>query len=441
MDGSGQAANLEVPAIHSSPAIESRPMTKALTEHAIEMEQTPNTREDTETAGNGSIDTIRSNGFNDENLLSNKQPDLPDSDEEDFQTNLYQDHADRIGLSHHLPGIGHLGDLLTPPGWKTGDEPIHPKQARQLHKESYEAARKTLSDSTAELNDLKGSAFQKACDLKDADWQNQTNLYKLIYEARVKVYWAHHDAKKQPTRQERTKQFPVLNLTESNGRTLPLRDLPTIIEPAARETYIRPHSQTLVVPCRRRTNGVDAPEPSPKILSPSFLDPNLIPGTVEAVIQGYHLRKAQLAHEARDNELRLRQCLIRYGPHLASQHLTPHLQAAQAEKQNESFFQNHPPQVQSRFGNGLGLGVENNGHQTEHNEMRTPTTYAYPEPPGQNALGIYDEPTELALISSSKSSPSKDNDEETTPRPTKRQVRTKSGSAKKPTPKKATPSK
>lgn len=413
------------------PTPELTPLTKRLSEQLNASKPAPITEGVSKKADDHTSDQIRAKRPEDGNFPRNKGANLLNgdlSDDEEWNTDPYQERADAIGLSHRIPGVGHLGDLLTPPGWKPGDEPIHPKKARQLYRDAYDTAKKNLADSIAEFKDLKGSAFQEASDLKNEEWQNQIMLYKLIFDERVKVYQEYQDRREQPIRQERPKQFPVLNLPQSNGRSF--QPVPAVVVSRARdERHLLPTQAVFLPP------SANGPEPSPKILSPSFLDPDLIHGTVESVIQGYHLKKAQLEHEANDNELRLKQCLIKYGPRLVSQY-----QQVQQNQQNQPEGRRILRKAHAPVGNGVGM--ETYGNQSDHNEDRGLTTYRYPEPPAHNALVIYDEPVELALSSPAKSSPTKtQHGGETTPRPAKRQARAKSGSSKQPSPKKATPSK
>ncbi|KAL8688405.1 MAG: hypothetical protein Q9218_005673 [Villophora microphyllina] len=389
----------------------------------------------------GTRSKSRANGFKVEAPTPSQIPNLFNgeaSDNEDWKADPYQERADEIGLSHRIPGIGHLGDLLTPPGWTTEDDPVHPKKARHLHREACEAAKGELNASMAELTGLKGTAYEEACQSKDEEWQSKMNLYKVIFEQRVKVYWTHHDRKHKPTEQERPKQYPVQNHPQINGfgDHRPSQQVPAVVVTKAPKTNGGYPAQVVTLPPQRY--GYGQPEPSPKLLSPSFLDPSLHDGTLESVIQQYQLKKAQLEHDANENELRLKQCLIKYGPHVVAE--------TQGQYRPGPNFQLQTGWAQSQMGNEIGYvnnnvnysnGIERQGPTSHHYQYR----YRYPEPPTRNALGIYDEPCELALSSPAKSVHPRDPDEESTPRPAKRQAKTKGNSPKKSSPKKGTPQK
>ncbi|KAI4253416.1 MAG: hypothetical protein LQ352_003708 [Teloschistes flavicans] len=356
------------------------------------------------------------------------------SDDEDWKADPYQERADEIGLSHRIPGIGHLGDLLIPPDWEPGDDPIHPKKARQLHKEACAAARNRLNASMADSKNLKGSAYEEACQLIDEEWQKNLTLNKVIRDERTKVYWNHRDEKKQRIGQDRPEQYPVLNLPRSRG---PFgdssRQVPALVVTKAAESNGGHPSQMVTIPSHFYSNGQR--DPSPKLLSPSFLDPKLHDGTVRAAYQKYHFRKAQLAQEAHDNEEEFRQCLERYAPHLIPE--------AQALYGWEPVFQ---PQSRWACPQGEHSQYQSNRYPGNHidyndgNEIQRPTAYRYPEPP-QNTLGVYDEPVELALSSPAEFTHARDDDDENTARPTKRQAKAKGSSPQKPSSRKGMPQK
>ncbi|KAL8892885.1 MAG: hypothetical protein Q9215_000249 [Flavoplaca cf. flavocitrina] len=388
---------------------------------------------------------IHANGFTDEDIRKAREADVlegrqssivsayaksptelaqdqtqQDETEADFHTNPYDDRADKIGLSHHIPGLGHLGQLLKPPGWKAGDEPIPPKRARQLYREAYDAAKKCLANSIGDFKHLKGTAFQEASDRKNEEWQNKADLAKLILEERIKVYQMHQEQdwqQQQPVQEHLSRQLPVLQLPGLDAGKVP--DLPAEVTGQTRYTYDHRHPQNGVLACNngallRPANGFDQPEPSPKILSPSFLDPNLIPGTIDAVIQRYHTQKAEIQRMQYENELQMKQCLNRYGRLLGPAHpsverelpLPSHLVAA---SQKNQLCQPGLPYYQ--YLSNVGNDNQKGNADCQKGESG-PTGYCYASPPSGNALGIYqddrdDEPVELAL-----SSPLKQFDEE-----------------------------
>ncbi|KAL8873134.1 MAG: hypothetical protein Q9174_001350 [Haloplaca sp. 1 TL-2023] len=362
------------------------------------------------------------------------------SDDGEWKSDLYQERADIIGITHRIPGIGHLGDLMSPAGWKAGDDPIDPKKARQLHKQACDVSRQSLTDSIAEFKDLKGAEFRAASDARNHEWQNQVTLHKLILEERIKVY-EHHRRQKElqvshqrqqedRTRFLRPKKHPVLDLPHSNGRSRP--DGPAVVVSPGEKGHRYPTRSFIVPPA-------DGPEPPSNLISPSFLDPQLIPETVRSVIQGYHVKKAQLEHEAKDNDLRLRRILNKYGPRLTA-YLEQTQQNLQQTQQGQQENVGPRPSLPSQAEHNEDR--EKSSHMT-YQETTSLPTYHYPEPPQTNALGItYDEPCELALSSPAKSSPTKTfYDGELTPRPSKRQARGKPSPIKRSFPRKLTSAK
>ncbi|KAL8846890.1 MAG: hypothetical protein Q9221_008056 [Calogaya cf. arnoldii] len=391
-------------------------------------------------------ETIRTqtlnNGFTDEDIRKANEADLQEAAEadvvngyvkssvgatedhpqgeeadDDYQTNPYEDRADKIGLSHHIPGIGHLGHLLTPPGWKADEEPIPPQRARQLYREAYDAAKKSLADNTGVFKHLKGTAFQEASDRKNEEWQNDSNLAKLILEERLKVWQIHQKRKWQQrfVQEPLNRQVPALQLPSPD--IVKTQDhLPAGVTEPSRYTYGHHPYQNGFLSCNggaasRPANGLDQPEPSPKVLSPSFLDPTLAPGTIDTVVQRYHTKKAEIEKMQYDNEIQMKQCLTRYG----RLHESAHSQA----QTNQMTL---PAPQHSPYYHPLS-SVRYETHQVaghEHKEEDVRTSYLYGTPPGRNGLGIHqedreDEPVELALSSPLKQFDQELKTDETTP--------------------------
>ncbi|KAL8941563.1 MAG: hypothetical protein Q9211_001779, partial [Gyalolechia sp. 1 TL-2023] len=370
---------------------------------------------------------LRANGLDPNNLPTGCRPihstssqlngNAADNENEDQGANPYQERADEIGLSHRIPGIGHLGDLLTPPGWSPGDEPIPPPRARQLQKEAYEAAKKSLEDSISDFKHLKGAAFQEASDVKNEEWQNRTDLNKLIFEERVNVYLAHEDRKANgsPTRPQ---PLPILNLPQPNG-TYSQHFPPLDVAPARNMQLQRPIPRPLDL--SRPSSSYGNPEASPGLLSPSMLDPSLLHGTVQAVVNTYNNRRNQIRQMNHENEMRLRQCLSRYGPHI-----NPGYQAQQEEPRPQYLVRRPPTQS--------GVGSSQQAY-TYHDGHRGLTANRYAAPADQSALGIYDEPNELALT------PAKNRNREATPPPTEQATQTEATETPTLHPRRKTPAK
>ncbi|KAI4085986.1 MAG: hypothetical protein LQ344_007957 [Seirophora lacunosa] len=392
-------------------------------------------------------DQIRANGFDPDNLpISNHHvpvnghkeinavnPSNGHSEErdEEMESNPYEERADQIGLSHRIPGIGHLGDFLTPPGWMPGDEPISVNLARLLQEEAHQAAKQKLEDSIVEFQDLRGAAFQEASDLRNEEWQNQNVLNKLVCEERIKIWVARQEQKKYGG-QQRGRNFSALNHAPApiaNG------------QPARHPRNHRPilPAVTLSGP----GNGLNGPEPSPKLLSPRILDPRLLSPTERIMFQRYHTQKEYIQLLHRNNEQYLEHFLGRYGPHLHPNHQPLPQASRQAEtssradhqvvrqasiarrlarrSQSHSDLQN----IQRENGSGNGATVQQAqrpssyptpppGFPTQHpesdvrlsdnqqtdasnNENRELTVDRYGVLQGQDGLGVYEEPSDLAL--------------------------------------------
>ena len=102
--------------------------------------------------------------------------------------NIYLRRADQIGPSHLIPGIGHLGDRLVPPGWNQGDDPINEAEARQIFAVSRSQAKEMLDQSTRENSHLPSADQQKLAVEKNAQYQTQRALDEYLLMERIKIY-------------------------------------------------------------------------------------------------------------------------------------------------------------------------------------------------------------------------------------------------------------
>lgn len=330
---------------------------------------------------------LRANGYDPSNLPISNHPINNPSNQPNANGvyhvtaqayNPYQERADQIGLTHRIPGIGHLGDLLTPPGWTPGDQPISPDRARRLQQEAYDATKKKLDDSIVTFKHLKGTAFQEASDVNNEEWQNQADLSKLLFEERMRVYQAHENQKANRG-QLPPQQSPVLNLPQPNG-AYTQHYHPMGIAPARNMQFQGPVPQPLHL--MHRSGNYGNPELSPKDLSPSLLDPSLLHGTVQSVMNNYNRKQHELLQMLEDNKARMAQCLERFGPHIRQGY-----QAQQAPP--------CPQQVIRRPSTHTGMEVPR--LPQVYYEDRGIAAHRYAALPDQNALRIHDEPVELAL--------------------------------------------
>ncbi|KAI4225795.1 MAG: hypothetical protein L6R36_003636 [Xanthoria steineri] len=131
---------------------------------------------------------------------------------------------------------------------------------------------------------------------------------------------------------------------------------------------------------------------SPKLLSPTFLDPSLILDTTDKVFQRYYSRKAEIEKMHYENELQLNQYLTGYGQSLGPADIHALDPSFQHNQQPLPAFQTLPNyQPQSSVGNDIHF---NDGY--DHDEENRPTAYPY-------ELGIHqddrgDEPNEQAKL-------------------------------------------
>ena len=130
--------------------------------------------------------------------------------------NPYAFRADEIGLSHGISGVGHLGPLLEPPGWKEGDEPIPPQEVEQL----YNLSRKKARD---ELEKLPNQTFYSSLNAQRSDhegkekkWNADFAVDALVMKERITVYEQYKERQRNKAQLGRPKVPPPLpSLTEA----------------------------------------------------------------------------------------------------------------------------------------------------------------------------------------------------------------------------------
>jgi hypothetical protein len=107
---------------------------------------------------------------------------------ESHSINMYFKRADAIGPTHHIPGIGHLGDLLTPPAWVPGSDPINLDEARKLYQQARTRARIVLDLDVRETKKMSTEEQEKQDAEADKKWRIQLQLDQLILSEREKIY-------------------------------------------------------------------------------------------------------------------------------------------------------------------------------------------------------------------------------------------------------------
>lgn len=135
--------------------------------------------------------------------------------------NPYLRRADEIGPTHRIPGLGHLGNRLVPPGWKEGDEPIKPQEAQKLYEEARKGAQAALEQLKEDINLLPKEEQDKRSEERDKEWSKQFKKDDLILRERIKIYDEYHERK-----QSRNRHLKLRSLaTFSNSGQLPLHTM------------------------------------------------------------------------------------------------------------------------------------------------------------------------------------------------------------------------
>ena len=179
--------------------------------------------------------------------------------------NIYLRRADQIGPSHLIPGIGHLGDLLVPPGWNQGDDPINEAEARRIFAVSRAQAKEMLDQSIKENSHLPSADQQKLAVEKNAQYQTQRALDEYLLLERMKIY--------QFTCSRKQKQQPQQN----HSQTQHYRQFET--KPGIRPRPLQPPAETSMIAYQRHQQAL-VPA-SPHLYAPS---PPLSGGALNARI-------------------------------------------------------------------------------------------------------------------------------------------------------------
>ena len=178
--------------------------------------------------------------------------------------NIYLRRADQIGPSHLIPGIGHLGDLLVPPGWNQGDDPINEAEARRIFAVSRSRAQEMLDQSIRENSHLPSADQQKLAMEKNAQYQTQRALDEYLLMERIKIYHF--------TCSRKQKQTEPKHSQAQQSRQLETK-------PGTRPRTLQPPAETSMIAYQRHQKAL-VPA-SPHLYAPS---PPLSGGTLNARI-------------------------------------------------------------------------------------------------------------------------------------------------------------
>ena len=102
--------------------------------------------------------------------------------------NPYIRRADEIGPNHGIPGVGHIGALLTPPGWKIGDEPITDIEAEWLYDQARAQAAKMLDASVSSRGNLSSADHLQRNAEEVEQWQRQHRIDNICLAERKWIY-------------------------------------------------------------------------------------------------------------------------------------------------------------------------------------------------------------------------------------------------------------
>lgn len=188
----------------------------------------------------------------------------PDKKDQAPLPNIYARRADQVGLSHRISGIGHLGDLLAPPGWKPGDEPISEAEAQKIFATSRSQAKVMLNQSMSEASHLSSADQAKHSTEINGKYQTQRAVDEYLLVERVKIsnFW----------QERKRKDFQrVHSQTQQHRQVDP--------KPANRLQPLQPPTETSMVAYQRHQQTL-VPA-SPHLYAPS---PPLTGGTLNARI-------------------------------------------------------------------------------------------------------------------------------------------------------------
>ena len=251
--------------------------------------------------------------------------------EHGLSVNPYFRRADEIGPRHGIPGVGHIGALLTPPGWKIGYEPITEIEAEWLYDQARAQAAKMLDVSVSRRENITSADHAQRNAEEVEQWQRQLRIDTICLAERKWIYSRWQECKafrsmqaqqQRPAQaQARVVPSPVHPLTLTSIHAyqrhqqaqLPSSPLSPYTSDSplsagalsnrlqslqrgmiyANDSLTRTLTQCLPV-------GLHLPVRSP--MSPSFLDPNLVPQTLDSVYAHYRANHITILRMHEENE-------------------------------------------------------------------------------------------------------------------------------------------
>lgn len=123
--------------------------------------------------------------------------------------NPYLRRADQIGFRHGVPGMGHLGDSLVPPGWKEGDPPITPGEAKRLFDFARQHAVRELEMNLANQKHRNNEEKEEFHARMDEYWIARLSLDQLVLTERLIIHSQHYERQQRQNERSREQVQPV----------------------------------------------------------------------------------------------------------------------------------------------------------------------------------------------------------------------------------------
>ncbi|KAM0803426.1 hypothetical protein BDR22DRAFT_886795 [Usnea florida] len=299
--------------------------------------------------------------------------------------NVYHRRADQIGPSHPIPGLGHLGDLLVPPGWKVGEEPIDEAQAQSLFEASRLKAKEMLDKEVGESVGMPKADRDKRSAERSAQYHRQRGIDEYILMERVKLHRFWEGRKNKQSHQVHS------NSQQRHQSESKANYAPQPLHPPAETSMVayQRHQQSLVPasphlygpspPLSGGTlnariqfmqQGLHIPPASP--MSPTFLDPGLVPQTLEAVHSCYARNQVIIMNMNNENERFLTQWSAKFQ--------VPKFQVPESQ---QSVMPGATPQVTGQ--RAAPFGSIHHGYMSQESRPWTPSQARFEGPPEQVA--------------------------------------------------------
>ncbi|MCJ1285909.1 hypothetical protein MMC26_005251 [Xylographa opegraphella] len=215
--------------------------------------------------------------------------------------NPYADRADEIGPAHGIPGVGHLGNLLTPPGWVEGMSPFDTKQVNQLYDMARKKARETLAANAVNLESLTPQERATKEKERDKKWETELRLEKILLMERLAVYQAQGVSPSKIVSGQVVAQGSDFHATldPSLQNSIPYQhdtfrpEMPTLFQP----NYgpMTPSLQTVQAQAQFGPTHVG-------FANPTALDPRLAKESLEMVVARHAHKKDNLLRELWEND-------------------------------------------------------------------------------------------------------------------------------------------